>query len=131
MARDLSAPVEFLGEVREVEPLIQQAWGVVLFSRFEALTFAIQEAMWMGRAVVTSPLPSLRWLLGDGALFASTLLEAQQALTFLCQPEIAASLGKKSAETIRRLIEPDMPWPVVEKTFERYRHPERRRDRPR
>jgi glycosyltransferase involved in cell wall biosynthesis len=53
------APVRLLGYVEDPTPWYRQAWGVCLLSDFESLPFVVQEAMWAGRAVVSSDLPGV------------------------------------------------------------------------
>jgi glycosyltransferase involved in cell wall biosynthesis len=117
LATELHAPVEFLGE-QDPEPLLRRAWALGLFSRHEAVSFVAQEAMWMGRPVVVSPLPGLEWLVGDTGLFAADVDEAVAGMASLCDPERAGRLGERAAERIRRLIAPDDPWPAIAMMYE-------------
>jgi glycosyltransferase involved in cell wall biosynthesis len=114
---DEGAPVELLGVRDDVEELIAQAWGLVVLSHFEGVTFAAQEAMWAGRPVIASPLPGLTWLVGDAGLFAADLASATDAIVRLSDRETASRLGDRSAERIRSLIRPDDPWPAIEALY--------------
>lgn len=114
---DEGAPVELLGVRDDVEQLLAQAWGLVVLSRFEGVTFAAQEAMWVGRPVIASPLPGLTWLVGDAGLFAPDLESAIAAIARLSDRETASRLGDRSAERIRSLIQPNAPWPAIEALY--------------
>jgi glycosyltransferase involved in cell wall biosynthesis len=106
---ETGAPVEVLGFRTDIDDLLEDAWGVGLFSTAEALTFTVQEAMWAGRAVVASDLPGIRYLVGDsGPSFAD-----------LCDPQVAAREGARAADRIRTLIHPDDPWPRIEAAYGR------------
>lgn len=117
LAVTVSAPVEFLGHVEDVAGLMRVAWAVVLISRFEAVTFAAQEAMWAGRPVVASDLPSLRWLIGEDGYLVRSADELRKALHALSDREHARMMGDRAAMRIRRLISADAPWPELERLF--------------
>ncbi len=117
MAAVEQAPVEFLGHRDDIEALMAAAWAVVLFSGFEGVAFSVQEAMWVGRPVVASPLPGIRWLLGDVGLLAADLQSATDALRRLTSREEASRLGSASAERIRATLDPHAPWPAFEAIY--------------
>lgn len=113
MARDLRAPVEFLGERSDIAEQLAQARAVCLFSGFEGIPFALQEAMWAGRAVVLSSLPSLTWFAGDVAAFADDPETAARAILDLCDHSLAVARGSAAAERVRELISVDAPFPQL------------------
>lgn len=114
---ELKAPIDVVGHAEDVAGLLERSWALVLFSRFEALAFSAQEAMWAGRAVVSSPLPGIRWLLGDTGLVASDVPSAAQSIVKLTDRDLAARLGAEAAARIRELITPVAPWPTVEAAY--------------
>lgn len=116
LAKDLEAPIDFVGHVDPTE-LLEACWALVLFSAHEALNFAVQEAMWTGRPVVTTPLPGIRWLAGDTARYASGVGEAVAALDELCEAGTARARGQLAAARIRDVLDPDDPWPTVEAAY--------------
>lgn len=118
-AEALGAPVEFLGHRPDVSALLARARAVVLLSRFEAVPFALQEAMWSGRPVVASRLPGADWLVGDGGELVGTVDETAEALVKLASPEVASAGGAAAARRIRTLLTPDDPWPQVEAAYVR------------
>lgn len=113
LANDLDAPMEFTGAQRDVGPFLAASTAVCLFSDFEGIPFTVQEAMWVGRALVLSPLPSLRWFAGDGALYATNASEAAAAMRSLTEGT-AKDLGARAAERIRGLLSPEAPFPALE-----------------
>jgi len=119
LVREIGAPVEFTGWVDDVEQAVGDARGLALFSWFEALAFVVQEAMWVGRPVVCSPLPSLRWLVGDTGLYADDVDSAADAIVELADRDRAATLGERARDRIRTLISPHDPWPHLETVFRR------------
>jgi glycosyltransferase involved in cell wall biosynthesis len=138
-ARASGAPVEVRGHVDDPTPVMEEAWAVALFSTAEALTFAVQEAMWMGRAVVTSPLAGLEYLVGPGGRTAITAAEARAHFQALSDRETAREEGEAAAARIRSVLGPDDPWPAIEAAYEAWLRagerprgwgPGRRRSRP-
>lgn len=113
----LGAPVELLGHRDDVGAIIAAGRASVLTTGFEAAAFAAQEAMWIGRGVVASPIPALEWLVGDAGRFADSAEDLADALVELADPALAAELGERAARRVRRLIEVDAPWPEVERRF--------------
>ena len=116
LVAELDAPVELLGHQGDLSPLLARAWAVVLLSTHEAVPFAIQEAMWVGRPVVSSDLPGVRWVAGEAAILvprASGVAGAVAALGRVLDHATAAGLGDRAAEQIRRQLTPDAPWPAV------------------
>jgi glycosyltransferase involved in cell wall biosynthesis len=109
----LGAPVEVVGHTDNVIELIDQAWALVMFSGFEALTFSVQEGMWAGRTAVASPLPSMKWLIGDAGLLAGDLESATASILRLSDHALATRLGQAAAVHIRELVVPGSPWPQV------------------
>lgn len=116
LATDLDAPIDFVGHVDPTD-LLEACWALVLFSSHEALNFAVQEAMWTGRPVVSSPLPGIRWLAGGTARYVSGVSEAVAALDELCDVDTARSRGELAAARIRDVLHPDDPWPTVESAY--------------
>lgn len=115
--RRTNAPVEVLGQTSDVASLLSQAWAVCLFSRFEALTFALQEALWVGRPAIGSQLPGLEWLVGDAGRLVGDAAGAADAMRELCDHATAAALGALGAKRIRSLIDPVGPWAAVEDAY--------------
>ncbi|MBI4729860.1 MAG: glycosyltransferase family 4 protein [Acidobacteria bacterium] len=117
LAELLSAPVTFVGGDGDVARLIGESWAVVLFSRHEALSFAVQEAMWAGRTVVASRLPGLEWLVGGSGSLVSTEEQAARALEALTNAATAREMGRSAAARVRRLLEPGEPWRTIEEVY--------------
>jgi glycosyltransferase involved in cell wall biosynthesis len=117
LALELRAPVDFVGE-RDPEAWLRRAWALCLFSSHEAVSFVAQEAMWVGRAVVVSPLPGLQWLVGDAGVLAAGVDEAVEGMGSLCDAGRAAPLGERAAQRIRGLIAPTDPWPAIATMYE-------------
>lgn len=112
------APVALLGWQADPTPWISRAWAVVLLSRFEALAFAAQEAMWLGRPVIASDLPGLRFLVGDtGCLVSDDVDDIARAIAHLCDHATAAELGRRASARVRSIVAPDAPWPRVHQLF--------------
>jgi glycosyltransferase involved in cell wall biosynthesis len=110
LAEAESAPIEFMGERQDVEPFLASAWAVCLFSAFEGIPFAVQEAMWAGRSTLLSPLPSLCWFAADSALFATNVQQAAEAMGELSRGDLAQHRGLAAATRIRQLISADAPF---------------------
>jgi glycosyltransferase involved in cell wall biosynthesis len=117
LAERLDAPVELLGQRDDVGSLIASSRALVLTTWFEAVAFAAQEAMWVGRPVLASPVPALRWLVGDTGRFVEDANELADVLVELSDPGLAAELGERAARRVRSLIEVDSPWPELERRF--------------
>jgi glycosyltransferase involved in cell wall biosynthesis len=115
--RELDAPIDVVGHSDDVAGLIEQSWALVLFSRFEALAFSAQEAMWAGRAVVSSPLQGIRWLVGDDGLVAGDVPTAVDRIVRLTDRDVASRLGAEAAVRVRKLIAPGSPWPAIEAAY--------------
>jgi glycosyltransferase involved in cell wall biosynthesis len=114
------APVRMLGQVDDLRPHLEEAWAVVLLSDSEGVPFALEEAMWAGRAVVSSPLPGATWLIGEagrGGLLADTAADVTHALAMLADRSEAVRQGDAAAEQVRRRLGPDDPWPAVERLY--------------
>jgi glycosyltransferase involved in cell wall biosynthesis len=118
LASRLEAPVTFVGEVGDVRPWLEQAWALVLLSRFEGMPLVLQEAMWVGRPVVASDLPGTRWLVGDAGYLVGDLAETSRALSELCDPAHARSLAEQAAVRVRARIGPEMPWSEVARFYD-------------
>lgn len=114
---ELGAPIDVIGHSDDVEGLLARSWALVLFSGFEALTFSAQESMWVGRPVISSPLPGIRWLLGDTGSVASDLAEATARVLELADHRVAMERGDRAATRIRELIVPGAPWPLLEARY--------------
>ena len=107
-AMALEAPVRFAGWLDDPVPVLREAWAVVLYSEYEAVPFALQEAMWAGRAVTGSSLPGVRWLAGDDLPPVAALLDRA----------VAMSAGEAAASRVRSLLRQDDPWPAVAELYE-------------
>ncbi|MHB8397582.1 MAG: glycosyltransferase family 4 protein [Candidatus Limnocylindrales bacterium] len=116
---DLRAPIDMVGHVDDVQAALDGVRAVVLFSWFEGIPFAAEEAMWVGRPVLCSSLPSLRWLLGDSGVFADDVEAAAARIIELTDREYAQALADRASTRIRELIQPDAPWPFLEATYRR------------
>lgn len=116
------APLELLGHRGDVDDLLQRCSAVVLLSRFEAVPFAVTEAMWAGRAVIASDLPGTRWLAGDrphGVSLVRGVDDLAAALIRLADPDTAAEDGRRAAARVRALVTPGSPWPQIEADYRR------------
>lgn len=92
------------GWLDDPAPVLAEAWAVVLYSDYEAVPFALQEAMWCGRPVVASPLPGVRWLAGD---------DVATTVTPYLSCTAAAEAGERAARRVRTLLSPDDPWAAI------------------
>jgi glycosyltransferase involved in cell wall biosynthesis len=110
---ELGAPVDVLGTVDDVAAQLDAARALCLFSDFEGVPFAVQEAMWVGRPVVLSPLPSLSWFAGGASRYARDVSEAAAAMLALTDTAVAAREGAVAAERIRSLLTADAPFPQL------------------
>lgn len=117
LIRSTAAPVEMLGHRTDVGELLDQAWALALFSHFEAVTFSVQEAMWAGRAVVSSPLPGVKWLVGADGFLVDEEEAAAAAFEKLCERQFAAQLGAAAADRVRSLLHPEDPWPTYAREY--------------
>lgn len=117
LARQIDAPVEFLGETPDVPRLLGESWAVVLLSRFEGMPLAVEEAMWAGRAVVASSIPPLEWLVGPAGFLVSSVDDAAAALRTLCDAGEARRFGELAAQRVRSLITPDGSWPQIAELY--------------
>jgi glycosyltransferase involved in cell wall biosynthesis len=117
----LGAPVEFIGETDDVPRFLTRAWGLCLFSGFEGVPFAVQEAMWARRAVVVSPLPTIRWFAADAAIYAADVPSATQALLELCDPDTAVRAGALAGSRVREMLSPEDPFPKLLSVYQRDR----------
>lgn len=119
------APVDLLGHRDDVVALLQGCRAVVLLSQFEAVPFAVTEAMWAGRPVIASDLPGTRWLAGTagptGLTLTSDVASVTAAMVRLADPDVAAAEGQHAAARIRQLLTADAPWPQVEEAYEAVR----------
>jgi glycosyltransferase involved in cell wall biosynthesis len=120
MIARLDAPIEIVGHSDDVAGLLGRSWALVLLSRFEGLAFSVEEAMWAGRAVIGSPLPSNRWLLDDVGLVAGDLDSVTSSILKLTDWDTAVRLGSESAIRIRNLVAPWAPWPTLEAAYLRH-----------
>jgi glycosyltransferase involved in cell wall biosynthesis len=111
--------VRFVGHVDDVSSLLRESSAVVVLSWSETIPHALQEAMWIGRAVISSPLPGPTWLVGDAGILVDNPGPVSEAMLRLADPASSAALGESAATRIRQLIEPDDPWPAIERRFVR------------
>lgn len=114
LAAKLDAPVRFAGHVDDVQRVMGTAHALVLTSAFEALAFAVQEAMWIGRSAIVSDLPGLNWLVGPTGVPVRDLRSLTDAIVLMCDSERARAMGSAAAYRIRSLMPIDSPWPQVE-----------------
>jgi glycosyltransferase involved in cell wall biosynthesis len=111
------AAVELLGHRSDIPELMAEAWAVVLFSDHEGVPFSLEEAMWGGRAVVASPVPGIRWLVGDDRQLAGNVAGAATAMRLLSTRETATAIGTSNAGRVRDLLTADDPWPDLERRY--------------
>jgi glycosyltransferase involved in cell wall biosynthesis len=112
------APVDVVGETGDVSAFLALSRAVVLFSGFEGVPFSVQEAMWAGRAVLMSPLPSLQWFAAGAADYANDPVEAAAVMVALCDSGFARRRGEEAAGRIRALLSPDTPFPQLMKAYQ-------------
>lgn len=110
LVAELGAPVDVLGAVNDVGAYLRDALAVVLLSDFEGVPFSVQEAMWVGRPLVLSPLPSLRWFAGGAARYARDADELASAMLALTDAATAAREGEAAATRVRSLIHAEAPF---------------------
>lgn len=95
------APVSLLGHREDVPDLLAAADVVVLPSVWEARSLVVQEAMALGRPVVTTSVGGLPGLVGDAAVVVApgdvTAL-ADGVTALLADPARAAELGRRARE---------------------------------
>jgi len=105
--RETGAPVRLVGHVSDMKPWYRQAWGVCLFSDFEALPFVVQEAMWAARPVVASKLAGIEWFAGSAARYVDAPKDAVEALHELCDPTVRDARGRAAHTRARSMLAPD------------------------
>ena len=110
---ELGAPVDVLGSVADIGCYLRDARAVVLLSGFEGVPFAIEEAMWVGRPVIVSPLPPLRWFAGEAARYARDANELAAAMIALTDVRTAAREGLAAAARVRSLLGEEAPFPQL------------------
>lgn len=120
VVRTTSAPVEVIGQVTDPTSYLRQATAVCLFSDFEGVPFTVQEALWVGRPVVLSDLPSLRWFAGPHGRFSATAEQAAQHLLELCEPGVAPREGEAAATAVRAVLRADAPFPALAEAYDRW-----------
>ncbi len=117
LAARLRVDIEIVGHQSNIGGLLADAWAVVLFSRYEGVPFALEEAMWAGRSVIATPHPGVVWLLGGTGRLAETPSEVAAALEALSDNALAAREGRRAAERVRDVIDPEAPWPALEAAY--------------
>jgi glycosyltransferase involved in cell wall biosynthesis len=95
--------VEWPGQVSDIRPWLQRASVFVLPSYREGMPRSTQEAMSMGRPVITTDVPGCRDTVDNGSngfiippRDSSALAEAM--ITFIEHPELISSMGARSRE---------------------------------
>ncbi len=95
--------IEYLGSTDDVRPYMREASVYVLPSYREGTPRTVLEAMATGRPIVTTDTPGCRETVIDGengylvpVRNVSALVNALEK--FICQPELIASMGKRSRE---------------------------------
>lgn len=117
LASDLKAPVDFLGHCDDLATLYERSRAVALFSRFEGLPLAVEEAMWVGRPVVATRLPGTEWLIGDTGFLVDDVSDAVEAFVALTKQTVAESLGRAGSIRVRELVKEDSPWLYLEARY--------------
>lgn len=117
LALEQQAPIDFAGHHEKIEDYLLNARAVVLTSHFEALAFSVQEAMWVGCPVIVSPLPSLRWLVGQCGLIAGDHESLAREMARLLDDIVAAGVGRACAEQLRTSLQPNDPWPTLAEMY--------------
>ena len=82
-----------LGTVDRIEEIYAASDVVVCSSRREGTPYAVLEAMWCGRPVVSRPVGDVPWIVGDAGVVTEDLAGALRALP--------AGLGARAAERVR------------------------------
>ena len=95
--------IEWPGQVSDVRPWIAQASVFVLPSYREGLPRSTQEAMAMGRPVITTDVPGCRQTVADGENGFLVPVRNPEALAdamlrFLESPDLVRSMGKRSRD---------------------------------
>jgi glycosyltransferase involved in cell wall biosynthesis len=111
------APIRLVGHA-DPAPLLVDAWATVLFSRTEGTPLSIEEAMWVGRAVIASDLPGIAHLVGTTGALATTEAEAVAAVEMFCDNAHARAAGAAASARIRAVIDVDAPWPELAHRYE-------------
>lgn len=98
-----SGPVEYVGEVSDVRPIVGASSVFVLPSYREGTPRAVLEAMAMGKPVVTTDVPGCRETVLDGVNgfivpVRDSLSLAHALARFLDTPELVKSMGGQSRE---------------------------------
>jgi glycosyltransferase involved in cell wall biosynthesis len=119
LAARLRVDIELVGHQSDVAALLAEAWAVVLFSRYEGVPFALEEAMWAGRPVIATPHPGVVWLLGGTGRLAETPPEVAAAIQAFSDHDAALQEGRRAEERVREAIDPDAPWPMLEAAYRR------------
>ena len=115
----LGVDIRLTGQTSDVAALLSEAWALALFSSWEGVTFALQEAMWAGRPVVASRLPGTAWLVAEGSGFLTDdLPSAVAGLEALTDPAVVGEMGRRAGIAVRARITPDDPWPAVAELYE-------------
>lgn len=95
--------IHYLGRLQDVRPAIRRSCVFVLPSYREGTPRSVLEAMAMGRAIITTDAPGCRETVIDGENgFLVPVKDvdalAQAMLKFIEEPELIASMGKRSRE---------------------------------
>ena len=117
LVEELAAPIELRGASEDIATALEAAWALCLFSESEGLPFVVQEAAWAARPLLVTPLPRLRWFLGEEAEYAATVDEAAAAMLRLTRRSYAEDLGVRAAARVRTQLKPDSPGPDLERAF--------------
>ena len=100
--------IEWPGQVSDVRPWIAQANVFILPSYYrEGLPRSTQEAMAMGRAVITTDMPGCRETVVDGANGYLVPVKNPRALAlamlrFIDQPLLASKMGSESLQMAKK-----------------------------
>lgn len=99
----LEPAIEYLGHASDVRPYLAKAHIAVLPSWREGTPTALMEAMSMGRPLVATDVPGCREVVRNGFNGFLAVCQNPESLAlamrhFLDQPELIASMGRKSRE---------------------------------
>jgi len=118
-----------MGHSEDMSDWYGRAWGVCLISDFEGLPFVVQEAMWAGRPVVTSPLSGVQWLAADAARYVTDAPSLAGALRELCEVTVRDERGLAARHRVRTMLSHDSLYNSLAQAYQRAGDPRAGRER--